>query len=349
LEADAWLSSNTDNPVFGYRDSTYWAKLTIEQIAYSDDQNWLLEIAYPHLDELDVFIFNQNSLQKKVKFGDHLQFLNCYIDYRNFVLPLELKNSGVYSIYFKVKTSSSIQFPIKLYRHKNFIDIKLAELFNLGLYYGIVFVMMIYNFFLYLSFRDKVYIYYVLYMLGWIGFQLSYTGLAFQYLWPHSPDIVDKSIPFFQGFSGVFFLLFSINFLKTKEYTPVLHQVLRALVVFCVVDIFMIFFSTKIAIIFGVASGFLLSISGLMSAVLSLIKGYRPARFFVLAFAAFLFGLSILTFSAFGIIESEFASNYAVQIGSALEAVLLSFALGDKINIEQQAYTDNIKQLNNDL
>jgi len=186
-------------------------------------------------------------------------------------------------------------------------------------------------------------------MVGWCGFQMSYTGLAFQYLWPHNPELVDKAIPFFQGFTGIWFLLFSINFLKTKEHVPRLHQLLWLLVFLCALDILLIFYSTKIAIIIGVSLGFLLSLSALVAGVVSLAQGYRHARFYVLAFSAFLCGLSMLAFNAFGVLENDFVSNYSVQIGSALEAILLSFALGDKINIEQSIYTNNINHLNKHL
>lgn len=344
-----WKQSSSDNPVFGYSDSIYWVRLSFHIDASQLKNDWLLELAYPHLDRVEISILKDNQLIKQFQVGDHLPFSKRQINYRNFVIPLDLEEAGQYAVYLRIKTTSSVQFPLVFRSNKNFLDKKLTELFSLGIYYGVVLVMALYNLFLYFSIRDKVYIYYVLYMLGWCGFQLSYTGLAFQYLWPNLPELVDKTIPFFQGFSGIWFVLFSIRFLKTKEHTPKLDILLRLLVLLCVSDLLFILYSTKIAIIIGVSLGFLLSGSALVSGILALSRGYRPARFYVLAFSVFLCGLSALAINAFGLFESSFVSNYSVQIGSSLEAILLSFALGDKIFIEQTIYTNSINSLNTSL
>ena len=349
IDQSAWQQSETDHPVFGYTESVYWSKMRLIQSDSAIKPDWLLEIAYPHLDRVDIYIFAGEQLVNIFRVGDHYPFFNRYINYRNFILPINFDRSEEIDIYLRVKSSSSVQMPMKLYERDAFLDRKLTELFSLGVYYGTIVVMMLYNFFLYLSFRDKIYAYYVLYLFGWIGFQLSYNGLAFQYIWPGYPEIVDKSIPFFQSFSGLFFLLFTISFLKTKRYAPVFHLILKVLIGFCLANFILIAFSTKVAIILGVASGFLLSLTGLVSGIVALLRGYRPARFFVLAFAAFLCGLSLLAFNALGLFENDFISNYAVQIGSSLEAILLSFALGDKINLEQRSYNRSIKTLNSEL
>lgn len=64
-------------------------------------------------------------------------------------------------------------------------------------------------------------------------------------------------------------------------------------------------------------------------------KGNRSARWFLLAWSVFLAAVVIITLSKFGLLPTNFFTQYSAQIGSMLEAILLSFALADRINQEK--------------
>ena len=66
----------------------------------------------------------------------------------------------------------------------------------------------------------------------------------------------------------------------------------------------------------------------IVAAVVMLRRGYRPARLFLLAWSLFLFGTAAFTLLAFGVLPRNFWTHNGVQIGSALEMLLLSLALG---------------------
>ncbi len=82
-----------------------------------------------------------------------------------------------------------------------------------------------------------------------------------------------------------------------------------------------------------------------VQAVVVLRRGFTPARLFLLAWAMFLLGTGIFTALAFGLVQKVFFTEYGKQIGSALEMLLLSVALGyryaslrnENIRIVQQA------------
>ena len=71
----------------------------------------------------------------------------------------------------------------------------------------------------------------------------------------------------------------------------------------------------------------------LVAGFMSFRKGYRPARFFIIAWFTFLTGNILFSMSSFGIIPSIFITEKGMYIGSLIEVVLLSFALGDRINM----------------
>jgi signal transduction histidine kinase len=62
-------------------------------------------------------------------------------------------------------------------------------------------------------------------------------------------------------------------------------------------------------------------------------KDYKPARYFLFGWVFFLGGVIVFVLKDFGIIPYNIFTIRSVQIGSVLEAMLLSFALADKLNI----------------
>jgi signal transduction histidine kinase len=63
------------------------------------------------------------------------------------------------------------------------------------------------------------------------------------------------------------------------------------------------------------------------------LRGSRPARFFVIAWTSFLFGIISFLLGTLGILPRNFTTTWAVQVGASLEVVLLSLGLADRINI----------------
>src|SRR5690606_18830920 len=58
--------------------------------------------------------------------------------------------------------------------------------------------------------------------------------------------------------------------------------------------------------------------------------GFRPARLFLVAWTVFLLGIGAFSAIAFGLLPKTFYTEYGLQIGSALEMLLLSIALGHR-------------------
>ncbi len=63
------------------------------------------------------------------------------------------------------------------------------------------------------------------------------------------------------------------------------------------------------------------------------VKKVKAARYFLIAYTTLIAGVVFLALRNLGVINYSFISTYSAQIGSALEVILLSLALADKINI----------------
>jgi signal transduction histidine kinase len=213
-----------------------------------------------------------------------------------------------------------------------------TEQYVLGSYAGILIVIILYNLFLYLSIRETTFFYYVVYMASYLLFQLTLNGHTFEYLWPQSPWWANHSLIFFIGLSQLFLILFTRTFLSTSILIPQLDRLLQLLLGLPVITMVLALaapysISLKLALMQTFIFAFFLGVIG----IICLIRVSRAARFYLIAWMAFLVGGCIYALKTLGWLPYNFITNYAIQIGSVAEAILLSLGLGDRINTERRA------------
>jgi signal transduction histidine kinase len=349
LTADVWQSGKSDIPTFGFTASRYWLHFTVKN-GEAESMARLLEAEYSHYDKIDFYILKENEKPQHLSMGDLQPFKSRLLDYRNFLVPFSLNAGQQAEIFISVATSGPLFFPINIWNPYQFGIAKAEADHFAGYYYGIVIAMFGYNLFLYLTTRKRLYLHYVCYTAGFFFFQYSLHGFAFDFLWPNAPWWANNCVAFFQVFALFWVTLFTINFLEAQKNVPFFNKGLWGILAGSVVTILLsLFASYSIAIRVGTVLALIGAILCLSAGVTALLRGYRPANFYVLAFVTFLIGIMINALKQLGVIEQSFFSEYAIQMGSALEMVLLSIALGDKIRIEQRAAHLSIKNLNSQL
>jgi len=166
-------------------------------------------------------------------------------------------------------------------------------------------------------------------------------GFSFQYLWGENIWWANTAVPFLTLIATCFGIIFIISFLNIKLEFPKLNKSLVAynIIIFAIALLTLIVnyhIGIQLAGFFMAASCALFFIVG----VYCLVKGYRPARFFIAAWGVFLFGNILYSLSKFGLLPSNYFIEMGMHIGSLLEVVLLSFALGDRINLIKQEKED---------
>ena len=79
-----------------------------------------------------------------------------------------------------------------------------------------------------------------------------------------------------------------------------------------------------------------------------LVSGYKPARYFMLAWALLLVGVLVNLLKTFGVLPHNLFTANGLQVGSLCEMVLLSLALGARVNeMQRQSRTDALTKLFN--
>jgi hypothetical protein len=213
-----------------------------------------------------------------------------------------------------------------------FTSYALWEYYMLGLYYGILLIMMLYNFFLYFNLREKNYLFYVFYVISCALYTFREDGIGFQYLWPQSPALNLWLNHYFELFLLLGFAFYSTSFLELRKKTRTVFLILWAdLIVFAFLLLLEHFYKD----IYTPKRYFYVFFFLLLYATSFYLyrQGNRYIRYFLIAYSFLL--LSVLIFQArvLGLVEHTFFTVYIFNFGFIIEIVLMSFALGEKIYI----------------
>ncbi|PNG44549.1 hybrid sensor histidine kinase/response regulator [Pseudomonas asplenii] len=329
----------------GYSRSAFWLKIDLHYRPSNPaaQRTWLLELAYPPLDHLDLYMPDAAGDYRLVRqTGDALPFASREIRQNNYLFGLSFKPDQQQTVYLRLASEGSIQAPVTLWSSTAYLEDQPVRLYVLGIIYGVLLGMVVYNLFIYLSVRDTSYLYYIFYIASFGLYQLSVNGAAVEYFWPDNPWWANAATPFFIGCAGLFGSQFARCFLQTKNHSRWLDRLLIALIAFgaLVVGLSLM---TSYALSLRLATILALTFTVVIFAagILAWWRGLRVARYFIIAWSAFLLGGIVNTLMVLGLLPNVFLTMYASQIGSAIEVALLSLALADRINAmrEQQAQT----------
>lgn len=329
----------------GYSRSVFWLKIDLHYRPTNPaaQRTWLLELAYPPLDRLDLYSPDAGGGYRLVRqTGDALPFASREIRQNNYLFDVNFTADQAQTLYLRLQSEGSIQAPVTLWSSTAFLEEQPVRLYVLGLIYGVLLGMLVYNLFIYLSVRDTSYLYYIFYIASFGMYQLSVNGAAVQYFWPNDPWWANAATPFFIGCAGLFGSQFARSFLQTANINRWLDRLLLALIGFGALVVglsLMTSYALALRLATALALTFTVVIFG--AGIFAWWRGLRVARYFIIAWSAFLLGGIVNTLMVLGYLPNVFLTMYSSQIGSAIEVALLSLALADRINAmrEQQAQT----------
>ena len=318
-------------PNLGISESVFWIKVQINNNSRED--HLLLSVTLPTLDKIEFFSQDKKGAYTSVIAGEQFPFFQRkYID-PDYLFDIYIPEDSIKTFYFKISSKEGIQLPTALGTEiKIFNQIKNRDIIS-GIYFGIMIAMILYNLFLFFSIKDISYIYYVAYIALMLITQTALQGYPFQYLWPNHPMLAQKSLFIFPSLVSIAGLEFVRLFLQLKTRSKLLYIISYIFYIPYLISIILAFAGYyKISFHTMEFSSMYLSIYMLITPIIILRQGFQPAKYFLAAWSVFLIGICIYVLKDVEILPFNNFTRYTMQIGSAIETVLLSFALADRIN-----------------
>lgn len=330
IRSTNFISSNQNVPSFGITSASFWLSFKIKNV--SNQGNLLIEIPNPLLDEIEFYTLLPDGSFFVKKMGEYQPFSFRGYNHPSYIFNLKIPKNSTCQYYFKFKSTEDMSLPIKLGSFLSIMDsLRLKDLL-FGIYVGIMMVMFLYNTFIFTSTKDRSYLYYIIYILFVSLTQICLQGYAFQYLWPDSSWLAEKSVVLLGVFSGISAGEFARSFLNTRITSPKLSKFLNLFYISYAVCILLSLFSINSIPLVNMTA-LLISLHILFIGIIVAKSGNRSAKFFLTSWIIFLLGVIIFALKNAGILPYNNFTNYTMPAGSALEAILLSFALADRINI----------------
>lgn len=333
LAMGGWQSLEDPSPNFGYIRKSVWLRFPVPE---RGDIN-LLEIGYAHLDHVRFFLLENGEVVDQATAGDRLPFLERPVLYRNFLFRFNHAPEADQQILLQITTSGAVQVPVSLWHDKDFFESAFFEDLVHAVYYGILITVICFNLFIFVALREKIYLLYVLSTLGYLVIIGSLNGIAYQLLWPANPEIQNRSMVLGIPFAVVFTLWFAHAFLRLRSQSPATAQVVSFAIILNILAAaatFLTDYNTGIRLVVALTmpSCLLLTLLGPQQ----WLRGNRQAIYYTLAWGALTLGSAVTAANKYGLLPNSFLSVYAMQIGSALQAVLLALAMAIRIYQERQ-------------
>ena len=331
--AGAAFEPSSGKLAFGFVNEARWIRATVRRPAGAP-HDWLLEIPFPSLDDVRVYVPDSSGGWHEYVTGDHYPFAQRPLPYRHFVFPLVLADEAALSFYVRVDTADSMAIPLRMWSGEAFFAHLAQAEIVLALYYGVIIAMVIYNAFLGFALRDRTYIYYIGAALAILLTVMELNGHAFQWLWPNWLWMADNQHVLLPALHFCAAALWTRAFLQTRVHTPRADRALSLLIGLCAVLV-----ALSLAGHYPLANQ-LVMVVGMLGVVIYLScgigairAGYAPARIFLLAQLALLAGGLAVVLRGLGLMAPNLLSEYGLQAGAAAEVILFSIALAQRVDL----------------
>jgi len=324
--------SQNGSLIFGLTRRPVWVEMRIKNS--SQKSRFVLSIEFPPLDRIEFFTPHQNSFQKS-EAGDSLPFPSREILDRNYHFPVSIPAGETKTFYFRITSESILNIPLYVRSEEYLQSLLKSERFYYGIFFGLILLSVFYNFFLFLSIREKLYIFYALYI-GFFGlFYAIYFGFAYELFWPGSPYLAGR-MNLFSANAMVFFgVLFSMEFLDVKKNYPLLFLRLGYILagLFLTACCFSFFLDYRLMVIVTSLSGlFFTAVVFFATAGYGLVKRIPLSGVFTVAFFGQIILGAVWVTSNAGILTKEFLRLHIIELAASFQVMALSFGLAYRYN-----------------
>jgi diguanylate cyclase len=330
-----WRRSPPGGLAPGFSHSVWWERLRIHN-ASAGLQRQILEIDSPLQDFIDVYLLTPDGhLDAHYAMGDRRPYADRPIDDRTPAVPIDLPPDASVDVYLRVDTHDGLYeaLPLRLWQAGAFHVNAARDSLVMGLYYGMLLALLLYNTFLFAATRDAAFGYYAIYVLCFAAWNFTFSGFAFRYWWPQHPDFGNQALAVSAALCFLSFCAFAMSYLEVRTRAPKyacrLLQTAMVLSALCVIPPLTGRYAFSFAAII-VAGLFALGAGAHISRILR--RQSKPARYFSVAFTVLGFSVGLYLLRLLSLIPTDWVGANTMQVGSVLEMLLLAFGLADQMN-----------------
>jgi signal transduction histidine kinase/class 3 adenylate cyclase len=322
-------------PTLGVSAAALWARVEVEP----GEGAFFAELNYPQFDDVTFVVEGVDGARRVVRSGDMRPFRERDQPETNFVFEVR---EPARALFVRVASTGTVAVPLTLWEPRAYHRHVLGERLLTGLYLGVIAAMAAYNLFLLFLLRDRVYGYYVGFLVAFLVFELSLTGLGFQYFWSESVWLQAHSSAI--GMTTLAWLLFRVcmTAVDAKKHLPRLGKAYGTVdVFFGTLSLLAFFVPPRLVIASSIFIGPIGGAIVVAALVARVRQGSTPARYMLAGNVALIASLSVFAANRAGLLPENPIFYHLKDVGVVSQVVLLSLALAARIRSLQAEVARN--------
>lgn len=312
---------------FGDMSKAIWFHFKIDN--NSSENHWYLQIKGGYISNIDLYEMTGPHSFKRISERADRDFAKRNVKTSSVLLPLNIKpgTPGVY--YMRVTSNTFVRASMKVTTLKEVVETNTREGVIVGVLGGVVIALLIYNLFLFFYFREIAYFYYV----GYTFFYLLNNLMILGYILPVFPGLNFLNIGFNHVMLCIFGVLFTNSFLQTKIYVPFIYKI-RWLILFSfgITLVLSVTGYSMLAVQIVSVQSWFMFVYWMYAGLKAYLNKFQPGLYFFIAFTTVTMVTIVYNRRVYNSLEENFLTDSILLIGTALEVIILSFALASKIN-----------------
>lgn len=323
---------------FSYTRSAVWLRLHLSNPSPHALVR-MLDISYALLAQVDFYVPTAQGHQK-IEAG-YTRPLSALAQSSRFIaVPITLPAVSQGEVYVRVQTPNSLNIPARLWSVEAFHAHQPRDQALQAFYFGITLAIAIYNLMLYFSLRDISFLLYVVFAACMAVALGTFTGMGSAFVWGGAPVWTKIGVNVPAALASVVMLMFTRRMLATRQRVPRIDRWLQWFIGINVAWFFVLIFWFAELNRYFVVMNLLTSLLILAAGMVCALQRQRSAYFFVAAFSALFLANALSHLRNLGILPTNVLTSDGLQIGSALEMLLLSLALADRFNTMRREKLD---------
>lgn len=344
--------SNLPNkiPNFGFIKHDVWFMFSVRNDLISEHV-YYLTLNNPNLDIAELHYILPSGTHCTIDQGDLVPLSSRKITARKIAFKLTIPPKQQCDYYLRINNGGEqFHFTPELQSHDHFFEQESKEQYFLGVYFGILSFVILFNLFMWILTRESISLHYSLYLITFLFLQLSLLGFGKLYLWTNETYVVNHANPVFASLSVYFLLHFSRLYLDLKTIMPRIDSYFRilqfALLCTAILAFLPIDWAYTSAILFVNGLTLFLNVLIIPVAIKAIRLGYKPAILFLVAFALLVVSVFAFVLKNFGILPSNFFTDFGFQFGSAAEVILFSIGIVIRFKTFRDDAIATLKEIN---
>ncbi len=330
----------------------YWLRFSLKNTSNKDLSLFLAFEAIVN-DSLVLYKIANGKVIEKTILGEFLPFAQSEIKHQIPVFKINLKAHEQAQFYLQTMGNGQpMNLTASMLNTEGFHQWDTRKMFFLGLIYGVLMLVLVFNFSFYFITNEKIYLIFSGQVLFSTLCIVYFDGFIYQYIFPENGYWSNQTIAIAFCFTFIFSNIFIANFFNLKVLAPLANRIF-GYITYATLSVLMLSFihpwgfNLFIIVITSVVS--LVAVLLLISILTMRNLGVSSYFFiFMATFSLIIFGSTYQLFIA-GFVQDRFFTHYSMHLAVVFQSVFLALAVNDKFRLIREENAQIQMKLNEAL